>query len=1046
MKKFVSILSLFCLTLCAVQAENGTLLIPGPNQGALYQLSSLSPNGKWACGIIQDDIMRGFLWNVTTGEVTVLSPSGETSVALDVSNDGMVVGSFMDPEASSTGVKVESAGYWKDGRWHHLDNKSGDVIVNSNGGGMANCVSANGRYIGGEMYVNGTYSPVRWTDGVLDKIYETGQMVKTGQKCHGSIYDISDDGQNGCGWVEHPEKGVRTPMLWMGNDTIYLDYAKSANVTPRTARKFSPDGRKVLAYDRVYDIETRTSSARISAIYSSEYGEFFTIDNDGTVYGYLQPFAGRQYGAVVKDGQLTYFENLMAQQGADLGEYTMVAQVLGVSEDKKTYAVISYNAAQIATPLLVRLDENVTTREPVALSARQLDGLYAMKLSWKAPLANAEAVVGYNIYRDDVKLNAEPVRTMTYLDTNLEKGTYAYTVKAVYAAAESVASEAFVAEVVDKEVNAPRNVYGLQAGANSVRLMWNAPASNRPSLGYYDEGEEIDGLGGGAYSFEGAIRFPKEELALYGTRQIAGLSFYPMSQQNEWKLNVYQVDEAGTMTRLASETMDASSFVYGTENRVLLGTPIDLPAGKDIIVGVEVDATNYGGLNTLGMVYGKVNAGYSDLIRQKGEEAFYSTWQDAQEAAEAYDFSMCWAMKMLLGNQADSEVDKVSSYIVLENGIEQGRVETTSFRKNDLADGTYTYEVKAVYANGQQSSASAADVTVQFNSSACYKPVMTRVQTEGGKLMVDWTAPLDDDATHITYASGVSSPGLVGPADQNYNYMVAAIYDNTFKLKGFDPYVIKGFRFYPLCKADFTFYLQKGATTIAEYYVEDYNLSAWNTVLLDEPIALEAGATYTLMLDCYDVETGKAPIGLDKNLSMTGYSDLYSYDGGANFLALADEDVYGNWMIGLYVADPAGEPLPVKGYNVRIGMQKENEELLTETHFEKVYDAKRTSFVNVGAVYDAEGTEKEVKGDNVYFTVEPADAIDAATWQNLRVLSRDGLLTVEGEVKGLKLYTATGVEVARSAGNSLRVSALGRGVYVLAISIDGEEKLVKVAL
>ena len=187
MKKFVSILSLFCLTLCAVQAENGTLLIPGPNQGALYQLSSLSPNGKWACGIIQDDIMRGFLWNVTTGEVTVLSPSGETSVALDVSNDGLVVGSFMDPEASSTGVKVESAGYWKDGRWHHLDNKSGDVIVNSNGGGMANCVSADGRYIGGEMYVNGTYSPVRWTDGVLDKIYETGQLVKAGQKCHSSI-------------------------------------------------------------------------------------------------------------------------------------------------------------------------------------------------------------------------------------------------------------------------------------------------------------------------------------------------------------------------------------------------------------------------------------------------------------------------------------------------------------------------------------------------------------------------------------------------------------------------------------------------------------------------------------------------------------------------------------------------------------------------------------------------------------------------------------------------------------------------------------------
>lgn len=51
-------------------------------------------------------------------------------------------------------------------------------------------------------------------------------------------------------------------------------------------------------------------------------------------------------------------------------------------------------------------------------------------------------VIGYNVYRDGLRLNSEPLTEANYIDTTLEKGhNYTYRVSTIYAQGESAWSE-----------------------------------------------------------------------------------------------------------------------------------------------------------------------------------------------------------------------------------------------------------------------------------------------------------------------------------------------------------------------------------------------------------------------------------------------------------------------------------------------------------------------------------------------------------------------------------------------------------------------------
>jgi hypothetical protein len=59
-------------------------------------------------------------------------------------------------------------------------------------------------------------------------------------------------------------------------------------------------------------------------------------------------------------------------------------------------------------------------------------------------ILNAPELNGYNVYRDDVKLNEEPIQELTYADVIVPGETYVYAVTAVYDAGESIPASVIV--------------------------------------------------------------------------------------------------------------------------------------------------------------------------------------------------------------------------------------------------------------------------------------------------------------------------------------------------------------------------------------------------------------------------------------------------------------------------------------------------------------------------------------------------------------------------------------------------------------------------
>lgn len=75
------------------------------------------------------------------------------------------------------------------------------------------------------------------------------------------------------------------------------------------------------------------------------------------------------------------------------------------------------------------------------------------------------ALVGYNVYRDGVKLNAEPVEETTYTDASVTEGEYSYVVTVVYDKGESK-----ISNVVTITVSNATGIDGIAANTTKVSV------------------------------------------------------------------------------------------------------------------------------------------------------------------------------------------------------------------------------------------------------------------------------------------------------------------------------------------------------------------------------------------------------------------------------------------------------------------------------------------------------------------------------------------------------------------------------------------------
>ena len=267
------------MALCAF-AEKGALIISSPLE---LQLFAVSPNGKWACGVIGDGqttTLQGMLLNVETGEFTYLSTVDKSS-ANDVTDDGMVVGSYTDYEVTGTGIGAQVAGYYKDGKWHRLDNSTVEGALPI--GAEVYSVSSDGRTMVGYVMdgpKDSDLAPAMWVDGKLIAI-----LPHVGA---GVAYTVSEDGKMAAGWAYKEGDNNRNIALWQTPETV--EYLSAFSSHAEAGRKFSPNGKLLVCecfgHKFVYNLETKTKTQLPMVTGEACWNQkMLFVDDNGLVLG-----------------------------------------------------------------------------------------------------------------------------------------------------------------------------------------------------------------------------------------------------------------------------------------------------------------------------------------------------------------------------------------------------------------------------------------------------------------------------------------------------------------------------------------------------------------------------------------------------------------------------------------------------------------------------------------------------------------------------------------------------------------------------------------
>ncbi len=1056
MKKLF-IASLVALMSLSAFAEQGTMILTSP---PAVQLLAVSPNGKWACGISGDGITsteKGVLWNLETGELTYLSTSG-SSTAYDVADDGTVVG---------------SGGYYKDGSWHRYDNST----IPGVGGGTVMSISRDARCAVGYVMQGGVYSPAKWEDGKLKLIYPFNNQG-------GQCYTISDDGKYASGW-DYTTTGNaplnRTIALWTDSTVQYL----SPRATfAEAGRRFSPDNSKLVCESMgqkfVYDLNTQEKTFlpfyafTLSGSYVANNQLVCYVNNDGLVLG-GEEIINQSIGAsdavgYVYDGEKarSMVEWLNTEYGVVIDENKYkIYRGVEMSNDGKVIAMLANlldNGAYTGdyVSIIVALDREVDVCPPVTLRGEKMRGVNKVRLTWKEPVMNAENVLGYNIYRDG-EVVVEAVSEMAYIDDVVVEGDYTYTVTALYEGegdefVESEPSVAVSVAVYDEPINGVTSIVSHIYNYNDLKLRWGVPESNLPAVTYYDYDANAAGFGGGLTSFSAAIRMPFDIVDNYaGNHVIARVAFMPRNAEARYTVKVIV-----NGVERASQLVDNAVLSYNNMNIIDLTTPVELSEGDDVLVAIDIDASAFTAASNdvIGMCYGEVVTGFSDLLRQFVEPAYYSLNQSSIDAGYG-EMPVCWAISAVLAELGEDGkpnvmTDVVAGYDVYRDENLLATVNELSYMDTNVSQGMHTYAIAARYADGSVAEATPYRINFVPRSEALVAIDEVKISADNSSVEATWNAPLNNDATVISYSNGRDSGKgiVVSGAVGLIEYTVAHEYPFSY-FEWYEGYKIEALRFYPSSEAIFAIVLDVNGidhemVVLGEMGAEDgYTLNKWNVVHLNEPYVIKSGDKVMVKLICSEVDPSTYPITFDTGRGISGVSDLYSFDYTKFSSAQEDGGTSGSWMLGMLISNDNTEMMPVSGYNVFLDGEAMNDELIQETSFSKTDCAWRngeTHRLRVNVVYNIDDKSIEVEGEQQIFTITAG--VESIEVDRVKVYPNPAAsyVTVEGAVERMLMVDMSGRTVAEAAVNTIDVTSLPVGNYILNVYSNGAVRSVKVVV
>jgi hypothetical protein len=287
----------------------------------------------------------------------------------------------------------------------------------------------------------------------------------------------------------------------------------------------------------------------------------------------------------------------------------------------------------------------------------------AVNPATEAPVISQNAVtsrdedpfVGVNVYRNGMMI-AEMVQDTFYLDESVNGGEYTYCIRYVYESGAMTCEDAYCLDVAIP-CEAPENLTGEYVWEYNdgnpefgAMIEWEAGAAPVAEWLYYDDGVNVDGIGGPA-TFTWAIKFDPAQLADYDGASLTKIEIYNrVAGSNE--LRIYEGTNAATLLH----TQTLSGLGIETWEEVDLTDAVMLDVTKELWIAVyTADGAVFPA--GCGNYTGNPN---SDLITLDGV-----LWEHLNDLALPYTWNLRGFVTTMAGATAalpmDKPVDQISN-------------------------------------------------------------------------------------------------------------------------------------------------------------------------------------------------------------------------------------------------------------------------------------------------------------------------------------------------------------------------------------------------
>jgi len=309
-------------------------------------------------------------------------------------------------------------------------------------------------------------------------------------------------------------------------------------------------------------------------------------------------------------------------------------------------------------------------------------------------------LIGFNVYKNDIKLNDEPLTEEGYTDYPSPGGVYYYNVTDVWDMGESCPIVPSEEIVYGEDYAAPEDLTAVGDEEHNVLLTWNVPGTTTGEWIHWDNGTNYTGIG---LTFPGsffvASRWTPDDLAAYDSMNLTRVAFFPTGSVTQYALKVWEGENASVLI----VDQPISGVISGQWDIVVLETPVPIDISKELWFGYEcIDQPQ--GEYPAGCDAGPAVAGKGDMISEDGV-----TW----ETLSGYGLDYNWNLQGWVTKSSDDRAILIGYNLWCEDtNFQFVPVPDTSYTNTYVLPGTYNYYISAIYDDAESFLDGPATVTI----------------------------------------------------------------------------------------------------------------------------------------------------------------------------------------------------------------------------------------------------------------------------------------------------------------------------------------------